>query len=144
MAPITNSTSLVTKRWSIWSPIQRNWDKIEPVKNTYMNILTGLGTIFAVASTIAIIAQHGWKLPKWPFAQKHWKPEPADHLKDDWEGPKEFPEMTEEEALAWEKEYEEDGYKAASKGKGVGKRRKGWQRIWEDEGLFENLQGEWR
>jgi len=65
-------------------------------------------------------------------------------LKDDWEGPKEFPVMTEEEALAWEKEYEEDGYKAASKGKGVGKRRKGWQRIWEDEGLFENLQGEWR
>ena len=106
-----------------------------------MGILAGLSTIFAVASTIALIAQHGWKLPKWPFAQDHWEPEPADHLKDDWEGPKVLPEMTEEEALKWDTEYEEDGYKGG--GNREGKRREGWRRIWEGEEVFEKLQGEW-
>jgi len=43
-----------------------------------MNILRGLSTIFSFVSAIALIASHGFRLPKWPFTQERWNPKPTE------------------------------------------------------------------
>ena len=63
--------------WNPIAPIQNNWNKIEPWQKGYMAVLGGLGTIFAFASTIALIAEHRWRLPKWPFTAARWNPKPT-------------------------------------------------------------------
>ena len=150
MAPIANNTTeIVIKRGiNILAPIQGNWDKIEPIKNGYMSFLTALSTIFAAAATVAMIIRHNG-VPQNPFTKEKWNPEPADKLKDDWEGPDRLgPEMTEEEALAWDSDYDADGYKEKEEEGGDGgfrggeHRREGWQRVWNDERLYKSLRSD--
>jgi hypothetical protein len=62
--------------WNPIAPIQNNWGTIEPVLNGYTTILGGLGTIFAFGATLALIAEHKGKLPKWPFTAERWNPKP--------------------------------------------------------------------
>jgi len=48
-----------------------------------MNILRGLSTIFSFVSAIALIASHGFRLPKWPFTQERWNPKPTELKKEE-------------------------------------------------------------
>ena len=63
--------------WNPVAPIQNNWDKIEPWQKGYMAVLGSLGTVFAFAHTLALIVEHKWRLPKWPFTAKTWNPKPT-------------------------------------------------------------------
>ena len=74
--------------WNPIAPIQNNWNKIEPWQKGYMAVLGGLGTIFAFANTLGLIASHKGRLPKWPFTAERWNPKPTvdkdnDELKDE-------------------------------------------------------------
>jgi len=62
-------------------PIQDAWPKIEPVHKTYMNVLSGLTSIFGFASAIAMIAYHKFRPPKWPFTSENWNPKPTKQKK---------------------------------------------------------------
>ena len=42
-----------------------------------MAVIGGLGTIFALASTFALIVEHKGRLPKWPFTSERWNPKPT-------------------------------------------------------------------
>jgi hypothetical protein len=63
--------------WRPLAPIQNNWDKIEPWQKGYIAVLGGLGTIFTFAATIALIVEHKFKPPKWPFTSDRWNPKPT-------------------------------------------------------------------
>ena len=63
--------------WNPIAPIQNNWGKIEPWQKGYMAVIGGLGTIFALASTFALIVEHKGQLPKWPFTSERWNPKPT-------------------------------------------------------------------
>lgn len=63
--------------WNPIAPIQNNWDKIEPWQKGYMAVLGSLGTVFAFAHTLALIVEHKWRLPKWPFTSTRWNPKPT-------------------------------------------------------------------
>lgn len=70
MAPVP-----VAEAWNPITPIQKNWDKIEPWHKGYGEVLGGLGTVFGAAAAIALIVEHGG-LPKWPFTRSRWNPKP--------------------------------------------------------------------
>jgi len=114
------------------APIQNNWDKIEPWHNAYMNILGSLGTIFAVGSVIALIAEHKWKLPKWPFTHDRWNPKPN---VDD-ENP---PEVTEEDLIEDELAEIAAGVGPAP-GAAKKESRKEMERIWADGKIAEQTE----
>jgi len=61
-----------------------------------MAFLGALGTVFGFASTIALIVEHGGKLPRWPFTREHWQPKPSSEKKKD----KKEDEVTEEDLVA--------------------------------------------
>jgi hypothetical protein len=56
--------------------VKDNWDSISPVLHGYNTILGALGSVFAFASAIALIVQHG-QPPKWPFTKERWNPRPS-------------------------------------------------------------------
>lgn len=58
-------------------PIQDNWESIKPWQDGYMNILSGLGTVFGFAAAVALVVSHKFKLPKWPFKKDRWNPKPT-------------------------------------------------------------------
>jgi hypothetical protein len=72
MAPVASPAV-----WNPIAPIQNNWGTIEPIIQGYTTILGGLGTIFALGATLALIAEHKGKLPKWPFTAERWNPKPT-------------------------------------------------------------------
>ena len=61
--------------WNPVAPIQNNWDKIAPIQKGYLEVIGGIGTIFAAVAAIAMIVDHDGKLPKWPFTKERWNPE---------------------------------------------------------------------
>jgi hypothetical protein len=63
-----------------------------------MSFLGALGTVFGFASTVALIVEHGGKLPKWPFTGEHWNPKPSSEKKKDKD--KDEDEVTEEDLVA--------------------------------------------
>jgi hypothetical protein len=72
MTPVPNPAV-----WNPIAPIQNNWGKIEPWQKGYMTVIGGLGTIFGLASTLALIVEHKGRLPKWPFTSERWNPKPT-------------------------------------------------------------------
>jgi hypothetical protein len=78
MAPLP-----VPEIWNPIAPIQNNWAKIEPWQKGYLGIIGGVSTIFGAAAAIALIVDHGGKLPKWPFTSDRWNPKPTVDKKED-------------------------------------------------------------
>jgi len=58
-------------------PIQDAWPKIAPVHKIYMNVLSGLTSIFGFAAAVALVASHKFLPPKWPFTSERWNPKPT-------------------------------------------------------------------
>jgi len=104
-------------------PIQDAWPKIEPVQKTYMNVLSGLTSIFGFASAIALIASHKFQPPKWPFTSEHWNPKPTAQKKKE-----------EREKEITDKELREDELAAAAGG--IVKRTIAFERDSRDDDAF--------
>jgi hypothetical protein len=77
-------------------PLQDNWDKVKPWHDRYMGVLGGLGTIFGFATAIALVVEHKFKLPKWPFKKDRWNPKPTAEKKQE---EKDKEEVTEEQIM---------------------------------------------
>ena len=71
MAPVAEPEPV-----NLLHPVQDNWDKINPALNTYNKVLGGLGTVFSFAAAIALIVNHDFRFPKWPFTAERWNPKP--------------------------------------------------------------------
>jgi hypothetical protein len=82
--------------WNPLRPIQDNWPKIEKVQGKYSSLLGGLGVLFGFVASLALIVEHNFKLPKWPFTKDRWFPKPTE-VKEQ-EG-KETEEVTEEDLI---------------------------------------------
>ena len=77
-------------------PLQDNWDTIKPWHDRYMGVLGALGTIFGFATAVALVVEHKFKPPKWPFTKERWNPKPTAEKKKE---EKEKEEVTEEQIM---------------------------------------------
>lgn len=150
MAPVT---SPVPNVFNPIAPIQNNWDKIEPWIKGYTSFIGSAGTVFGFAAAIALISEHGFKFPRWPFTAERWNPEPSFNNKNKKE------EVTEEQivedelaevvgalgrrsadenGLEWvNRELEEESNRDIFKHKGTMLR--GLETLQEDEPVFEDI-----
>jgi len=72
-----NETMAPTPIINPLQPIQDNWDTIKPWTSAYNKVLGALGTLFGFATAVALIVDHDWQLPKWPFTEERWHPKPT-------------------------------------------------------------------
>lgn len=50
-------------------PIKKNWDKVSPVLDKYNMYARGVSILLGGISLIAMLDNHRWKLPRWPWAK---------------------------------------------------------------------------
>jgi hypothetical protein len=48
-----------------------------------LEVIGDISTVFGAAAAIALIVDHGGKLPKWPFTGDRWNPKPTVDKKED-------------------------------------------------------------
>jgi len=81
---------------AVWNPLAGVADwyvTYEPFAHVYTMVLGGLSTVMGFAGVVALVAEKGFKLPKWPFTKERWNPKP--NVDND----EEMEEVTEEDIL---------------------------------------------
>jgi hypothetical protein len=81
---------------AVWNPLSGVADwyvDIQLFDKIYGMVLGGLSTVLSFAGVVALVAEKGFKPPKWPFTKERWNPKP--NVDND----KEEEEVTEEDIL---------------------------------------------
>jgi hypothetical protein len=79
--PFPSLVSVMAPTPEVWNPlrpIQDKWDKIEDVQGKYSALLGGIGIVFGFVASLALVVEHNFKLPKWPFTKERWFPKPTE------------------------------------------------------------------